>query len=428
MAASATFSNTAPTVLVFPWYQTPGHLPVADVLQQYFQYGFLKKLTMFSTNLKVQANPLSSVKLQEAVLGKDDALKTQLNQWAQRRLARYALSCALVWDESAEQPQVAQDEGETANEDARLKKDWLFRIRIWDCKGGRWALDSTLPLPTLQLLPYKTELTDFILNHETFNTWMNSAAVMVLLALDSDPSGQCIPRMFYHRLATNWNAYQALVTAETQSVESADRHQAYLKALQLDPTMEQAYVALGRYYKGQQQFPIAVEAYKKAIEVAKTPANIKAGYATEIGLCCTLLGMRDKAIKWWEKALEISPNSLMPHINIGLAYEEDDKLEQAVEAFLKAQVLNGNDFRTYINLARVYSKLNQWDKAVLQYKQQLETNPNDPYIYSDIANCHLQLGNTLEARKALEQTALLDTGGEAGEYAKLVLMGLEVAA
>jgi hypothetical protein len=51
--------------------------------------------------------------------------------------------------------------------------------------------------------------------------------------------------------------------------------------------------------------------------------------------------------------------------------------------------------------------------------------PSDPWCHNNIATCALQLNKPEMAKRHFKHAQVLDADGEAGQYATLVLTGLE---
>jgi tetratricopeptide (TPR) repeat protein len=198
----------------------------------------------------------------------------------------------------------------------------------------------------------------------------------------------------------------------------------YEKALKADSGMEVAYAQLARLFKNDQMYEKSVMCYREALKHAHgTPRN-RSMYATEAGIACALLGRPELAAQWWQKAIEYDPTFINPYFNLANINEDQNNLREAERYFLKAQKLAPDDFRTYLNLARLYSKLGEWEKALQQYHRQLEADADDPWCHSDVATCYLNLGDVENARQHLKKTVSLDPDGEAGQYAQLILSGM----
>jgi hypothetical protein len=80
----------------------------------------------------------------------------------------------------------------------------------------------------------------------------------------------------------------------------------------------------------------------------------------------------DKAIEFWEKTLEIQPDSAIVKNNIGLAYIEKGLIQSAIDYFNEAISLDPKMEVVYENLNKAYSKVGEKESALKIYKKLLE--------------------------------------------------------
>src|SRR5258706_108417 len=104
------------------------------------------------------------------------------------------------------------------------------------------------------------------------------------------------------------------------------------------PNDERAHFNVGGYYFGQQDFPKAIEHYKKATEIAPT-------YSTAFNI-------------------------------LGYAYRQNDDNASAEQAFKKYIELIPNDPNPYDSLAELYLKMGRFDESIVQYRKALAIYPN----------------------------------------------------
>ena len=120
----------------------------------------------------------------------------------------------------------------------------------------------------------------------------------------------------------------------------------------------------------------AVEQFKKGIESRKK-------------------GKGDQAMKYFEQAVKIAPKFYAAHNELGIAYKEAGRNEEAEASFLRAHELNGSDADPLINLTGLYIDENKPERAVATGEQAVKTN-------SRSANAFFSLG------MALYKFAMLD--------------------
>lgn len=259
---------------------------------------------------------------------------------------------------------------------------------------------------------------------ESVNEVINSVCNQTLLELSEGEDFEMADAIEAHPVTRD---YQALINLAHANNEKLPEKKLQLleNALKSDPALDLTYLQLAKLYKSTKQFEKAVQSYQHALKVSHTRSRAKAEFATDAGICCVLVGKEEVALQWWQMAIQLDGDFINPYFNIANTLEDLNRLEEAEKYFLKAQQMAPDDFRTVYNLARLYSKMGLWDKALLQYQTQLSEDDQDPWLNSDLATCHLNLGHNDEAKNFFQKTLDLDPEGEAGEYARLVLMGLQ---
>jgi tetratricopeptide (TPR) repeat protein len=131
------------------------------------------------------------------------------------------------------------------------------------------------------------------------------------------------------------------------------------------PNDERAHFNLGGYYFGQQDFPKAIEHYKKATEIAPT-------YSTAFNI-------------------------------LGYAYRQNVDYANAEQAFKKYIELIPDDPNPYDSLAELYLKMGRFDEAITQYRKALTIDPNFINSHQGIAAALMYQGKHDEAAAELQK-------------------------
>jgi tetratricopeptide (TPR) repeat protein len=125
------------------------------------------------------------------------------------------------------------------------------------------------------------------------------------------------------------------------SGDSAGAEAALIKTTQLEPRWVFAYTALGSAYHAQGKYKEAIEAYRRAIELEPNQSKAYAG----LGLARAAKGEKD-GVKDLERAMQLDPQSALPHLNLGIIYSQSKSkkdLARAEEEFKKAIAKNTNN-------------------------------------------------------------------------------------
>jgi len=156
-----------------------------------------------------------------------------------------------------------------------------------------------------------------------------------------------------------------ILATEAGANNNAVKQREYLEQLvAAHPNDERAHFNLGGYYFGQQEFPNAIEHYRKATELNPTYS---------------------------------------PAFNIlGYAYRQNGDFANAEQAFQKYIELIPNDPNPYDSYAELLLKMGKFDDSITQYRKALAIDPNFIASYQGIAADLMYQGKPAEAAKELE--------------------------
>ena len=131
------------------------------------------------------------------------------------------------------------------------------------------------------------------------------------------------------------------------------------------PNDERAHFNLGGYYFGQQDYPKAIEHYKKATELSPT-------YSTAFNI-------------------------------LGYAYRQNENYADAEQAFKKYIELIPKDPNPYDSYAELLLKMGRFDESIAQYRKALEIDPNFINAHQGIAAAQLYSGKPDDAAAELQK-------------------------
>lgn len=131
------------------------------------------------------------------------------------------------------------------------------------------------------------------------------------------------------------------------------------------PKDERAHFNLGGYHFGQQEFPQAIDHYKKATELA--------------------------------------PDYSPAYNILGYAYRQNEDYPNAEKAFKKYIELIPNDPNPYDSLAELFLKMGRFDESITQYRKALSIDPNFINSHQGIASALMYQGKPDEAAAELQK-------------------------
>ena len=121
-------------------------------------------------------------------------------------------------------------------------------------------------------------------------------------------------------------------------------------------------------------------------------------------------GNYNGAIVHYKNALEKDPNFVPARFNLGLAYLETGKLDQAEREFQKVQLQNPHDGRVTFQLARIANFQNKPAVAVPLLTDYLKEHPDDPAALEQLAFSATISGDPASAREHLEKVLSVEPG------------------
>ena len=107
------------------------------------------------------------------------------------------------------------------------------------------------------------------------------------------------------------------------------------------------------------------------------PASSPAEGAFQRGVDAFKRGDHAGAAQAFEEVVRLSPDSAEGHTNLGLAYLQLSRIEDAIEALEEASRLAPDAFATGVPLAAAYARANQVEKAIGAFENAL-TKPHEP--------------------------------------------------
>lgn len=256
----------------------------------------------------------------------------------------------------------------------------------------------------------------YLRGRKLFHSWtrqnMEFARQMFLRAVAIDPD-------FASAWAGLANTYVDLYRwgRNLRDLEEGQRTSAH--ALELDPNLAEAHVAIGQALAIQRQFEDAATEFERAIELDPTLFDAYFFYARS----SFEAGELEKAVQLFEKAHQSRPEdyqatalrALALH-ELGRADEARKADQQAVDLINKYLELNPNEARAYSLGASPLARLGEREHSRQWSEQAMALAPNDPVVLYNAA-CNLaQLGEYDRALDGLERS--IEAGVAVGDWIK----------
>ena len=209
------------------------------------------------------------------------------------------------------------------------------------------------------------------------------------------------------------DAYAGLSEAYAHLYQQFDRKDAWLtnaleaglKALMYDPSLSEAYSALGLVYLYKKSHDEALESSKKAIEL--NPTNHVAYWI--LGRTYTTTDHNQEALELFKKVIEISPEFYAAYSDLILCLDRlgdkekvSEALQSAVQIFPRYLSLHPDDARAHMHFAIALVRSGRLEEGKAEAARAIELSPNDPLMFYNVACFYANVGDKPLAVKALK--------------------------
>jgi tetratricopeptide (TPR) repeat protein len=153
----------------------------------------------------------------------------------------------------------------------------------------------------------------------------------------------------------------------------AIRH--FRHAIELSPGMARAYDNLGLCYFYQNENDLAIENYKKAIELDRGAPYPSPWPYLNLGIALQFLNKYEEAERELRESFRIDPAFKQAHLQLGLALEQEGRLQDALAELREAAHIDANYPEPHMAMARIYHKLGQEDAARAEVRVYMKLHP-----------------------------------------------------
>ena len=223
------------------------------------------------------------------------------------------------------------------------------------------------------------------------------------------------------------DAYAGLSEAHAHQYQQFDRKdlwldkalEAGLKALMYDPSLSEAYSALGLVYLYKKSHDEAIEASQKAIEL--NPSNHIAYWI--LGRTYVTTDRNKEATELFKKVIELNPDFYTAYGDVMLCFDRSGEkepmavwLEAALRMYPRYLSLHPDDARAYIFFAITLVRAGRIEEAKVKAARAIELSPNDPLMFYNAACFYANVGEKRLALQSLKNGIL--SGYEFYEWIK----------
>jgi tetratricopeptide (TPR) repeat protein len=165
------------------------------------------------------------------------------------------------------------------------------------------------------------------------------------------------------------------------------------------------YRQLGLLYRQQEQYPKAIQAMEKSVELE--PENIMG--RVNLGWTLHLAGKQEEAAKALWQVISRKPLFVPAYNALGIVYLVDGNLPATVFVHTWAAILEPNDEVAYYNLSLALHRLQVYSLAILTANRAAVLEPNNPHPLVAAAIAYWDGGDKRTAKKVYQKAINLDS-------------------
>ena len=131
---------------------------------------------------------------------------------------------------------------------------------------------------------------------------------------------------------------------------------------------------------------VAQDLYNQVLEI--DPNHL--GAHNNLGVSFKALGQNQKAKECYQKVIKIDPNNVDANYNLGVALQILGQNQKAKECYEKAIKIDPNYANAYNNLGNLLNEAGEFKKAISCFEKAIEIDPNYTKAQSNLAAVHIK--------------------------------------
>lgn len=150
------------------------------------------------------------------------------------------------------------------------------------------------------------------------------------------------------------------------------------------------------------KYDIALEAYKKALELTGADSSGRQEIYYNMGNAYYMLNQFDKACKYFEKALETVPDNQQALENLSFTYIRMGETQKGIETFKKFSAEEGNAHAHFV-WGMLFQEAGKYTEAEEELKKSVQLQPDSAEALEELGNVLMKLNKTEEAVSTYEK-------------------------
>ena len=215
------------------------------------------------------------------------------------------------------------------------------------------------------------------------------------------------------------NAYVLLpfYTAMPRSDSFAKAKETALKALQLDPSVAEAHVALGKFNFFHMDLAGSLREYQRAIELKPNYATAHQWFGND---SLVSYGRFDEAIVEGKRAVELDPLSPVINADLGVTLYLARRYDEAIEQLRKTLAIDPTFFYAHYNLGIALQLKGDLSAAISEYEKAKQLS-GDSYVIALLGAAKGLAGDKKAAEQALRNVDQIFQNQDVDEYSRALL-------
>jgi len=164
----------------------------------------------------------------------------------------------------------------------------------------------------------------------------------------------------------------------------------FLIALRDDPSSAEALYGIGSVYLDQQKTAEARESFERAIKLRASYPDTLANSWNNLGLLAARDGRPAEAIGYFQEALNLSPDHTIALDNLGSAYRQQKRWDDARKTYERALDVSSNDAEANYGLGMVFAQNDDNARAFDSLQKALKIRPVYPEALNNLGVLYLR--------------------------------------
>ena len=198
----------------------------------------------------------------------------------------------------------------------------------------------------------------------------------------------------------------------------ADADKWFTKSLEWNPGNLQTLYYLGRAKYNENRFEEAISIFMQCLKL--DPKNVKA--EDNLGLSYEALGRTEEAMAAYRMAISWDTKATArdsgPYIDLGTILVGNDRSSEAVPYLLEALQISPQDLRAHRELGKAYLHLNELDKAQAELEKSVQLAPQSAPAHFILAQVYRKRGLLEKARVETERYSALAGAHSADDHSQ----------